>query len=224
MGLEAYCAEIGKLALLTMEEEQQFGKLAMEGDADARRRLVEGNLRLVVRIAREYCGMGLDLEDLVGIGNLGLIRAAEKFDISKNAKFSTYCAWWVKAYIRAELKRRSHTPEASAVSVEEELVGDGEGNSVRIIDLIADESPTAPERMAIDEERARAMKCMRNVLAHCSQRDKEIFAKRLGLNGRQPLKLRELAAQYGITDSAIDILVKRLLAKMREQLERGEQG
>ena len=125
MGLEAYCAEIGKMGLLTPEEERKFGRLAMEGDENARRRLVEGNLRLVVCIARKYCGMGLDMEDLVSVGNMGLMRAAQKFDAGRETRFSTYCALWVKAYIRAELRRRMHTPEATARSIEEELAGDG---------------------------------------------------------------------------------------------------
>lgn len=219
MGLEAYCAEIGKMGLLTPEEERKFGRLAMAGDENARRRLVEGNLRLVVCIAKKYCGMGLDMEDLVSIGNMGLMRAAQKFDAGRETRFSTYCALWVKAYIRAELRRRMHTPEATAKSIEEELAGDGGGNSVRLVDLLAHGDPTASERAVIEEQRERAVMCMKNVLAHCKQRDREIFEKRLGLNGGQPLKLRQLSDQYGITDSAIDAMVKRLLAKMRKQLE-----
>lgn len=93
--------------LLTVEEEKQLAQAVAQGDAEARNRLVRCNARLVVRIASQYVGRGLSLEDLVGEGNLGLIRAAEEFDPAYGTRFSTYSAYWIKQSIRLALTNTS---------------------------------------------------------------------------------------------------------------------
>ncbi|MCB1925339.1 MAG: sigma-70 family RNA polymerase sigma factor, partial [Gammaproteobacteria bacterium] len=89
-----YLNEIGFSKLLTAEEEVYYARLAQKGDAAARRRMIECNLRLVVKIARRYMNRGLALLDLIEEGNLGLIRAVEKFDPERGFRFSTYATWW----------------------------------------------------------------------------------------------------------------------------------
>ena len=97
-----YLKEIGKVPLLTPEEEQELAKRMAEGDEDAKRRMAEANLRLVVSIAKRYVGRGMLFLDLIQEGNLGLIKAVEKFDYTKGYKFSTYATWWIRqAIIRA---------------------------------------------------------------------------------------------------------------------------
>jgi RNA polymerase primary sigma factor len=97
-----YLREIGKISLLTPEEEYELAKKASEGDEDARGQLITANLRLVVNIARRFNGLGISLLDLIQEGNTGLIRAADKFDYSKGFKFSTYSTFWIKqSLIRA---------------------------------------------------------------------------------------------------------------------------
>ncbi|HXH26328.1 MAG TPA: sigma-70 family RNA polymerase sigma factor [Candidatus Acidoferrum sp.] len=108
-----YLREIGTIPLLTPEEETRLGKSAQEGSLDARKRLVEANLRLAVSIARRYNGRGIPLLDLIQYGNLGLLRAAKKFDYSKGFRFSTYATWWVRQAISravAEETRPLHIP------------------------------------------------------------------------------------------------------------------
>ncbi len=98
--LQTYLKEIGKIKLLKSEEEQKLGKLIKEQNSDiAKRKLIQANLRLVVSIAKKYIGQGVNFMDLVQEGSIGLIRAAEKFDYSKNFKFSTYATWWIKQSI-----------------------------------------------------------------------------------------------------------------------------
>jgi RNA polymerase primary sigma factor len=94
-----YLAEINRYPLLTAEQEQEIGRAVAEGSEEAKRRLVLCNLRLVVTIAKRYMGQGLGFLDLVEEGNLGLIRAASKFDYSKGFRFSTYASWWIKQSI-----------------------------------------------------------------------------------------------------------------------------
>src|SRR5699024_3955248 len=93
---QIYLNEIGFSPLLTPEEEVYFGRLTRKGDPQGRARMIESNLRLVVKISRRYLNRGLTLLDLIEEGNLGLIRAVEKFDPERGFRFSTYATWWIR--------------------------------------------------------------------------------------------------------------------------------
>ena len=97
--LRLYLREISRISLLTASREAVLAERAEQGDKDARNQLIEANLRLVVSIAKKYVGQGLSLEDLIGEGNIGLIRAVTKFDYRKGFRFSTYATWWIKQAI-----------------------------------------------------------------------------------------------------------------------------
>ncbi|HEX6970877.1 MAG TPA: RNA polymerase sigma factor RpoD [Limnochordia bacterium] len=104
-----YLKEIGRVPLLTAEEEVELAKRIEQGDETARRRLVEANLRLVVSIAKRYVGRGMLLLDLIQEGNLGLIKAVEKFDYRKGFKFSTYATWWIRQAITRAIADQART-------------------------------------------------------------------------------------------------------------------
>lgn len=106
---QLYLGEIGFSPLLNSEEEIHFGRLALQGDETARQRMIESNLRLVVKIARRYLNRGLALADLIEEGNLGLIRAVEKFDPEKGFRFSTYATWWIRQNIERALMSQTRT-------------------------------------------------------------------------------------------------------------------
>src|ERR1700731_2887251 len=111
--IRQYLAEIGRFPLLNSEQELSLAWRVVEGDMEAQRRLVEANLRLVVSIAKRYNNHGISLLDLVQEGNLGLIRAAQKFDPSRGFRFSTYATWWIRQAISravAEHTRTIHIP------------------------------------------------------------------------------------------------------------------
>ncbi|MEO0454105.1 MAG: sigma-70 family RNA polymerase sigma factor [Verrucomicrobiota bacterium] len=107
--LQSYLQSIGKTALLTREEEITLAKKIQKGNKAARAHMIQANLRLVVKIAKDYAGYGLPLSDLISEGNLGLIRAVEKFDPTKGTKFSTYASWWIKQAVRRALANQSKT-------------------------------------------------------------------------------------------------------------------
>ncbi len=106
---QLYLKEIGFSELLTADEEVLFGRLVKQGDMDARNRMIESNLRLVVKISRRYINRGLPLLDLIDEGNLGLIRAVEKFDPERGFRFSTYATWWIRQTIERALMNQTRT-------------------------------------------------------------------------------------------------------------------
>jgi RNA polymerase nonessential primary-like sigma factor len=106
---QIYLNEIGFSALLTPEEEVYYARLAMKGEEAGRKRMIESNLRLVVKIARRYVNRGLSLLDLIEEGNLGLIRAVEKFDPERGFRFSTYATWWIRQTIERAIMNQTRT-------------------------------------------------------------------------------------------------------------------
>lgn len=105
--IKLYLREMGKIALLTREEEIELAKRIEKGDAEAKNKLVEANLRLVVSVAKKYMGCGLTLLDLIQEGNIGLIKAADKYDYNKGFRFSTYATWWIKQLISRAIADQS---------------------------------------------------------------------------------------------------------------------
>jgi len=101
--------EVGEVPLLTPDQEVHLAARIQRGDDEARQHMIKANLRLVVKIAREYDGLGLPLLDLINEGNIGLMRAVDKFDPTKGAKFSTYSSWWIKQSIRRAIANQAKT-------------------------------------------------------------------------------------------------------------------
>src|SRR5439155_17626030 len=107
--LQLYLREIGQVKLLTPAEEIVLAKRIKKGDEAAREHMIKANLRLVVKIARDYEGQGLPLLDLINEGNIGLMKGVERFDPTKGAKLSTYASWWIKQAIKRALSNQSKT-------------------------------------------------------------------------------------------------------------------
>jgi len=108
-GLNRYLQEIGRIPLLTPQQEIELASKIKKGDAQARERMINSNLRLVVTIAHDYANLGLPLLDLISEGNIGLTKAVERFDPTKGAKLSTYAMWWIKQSIKRALANQSKT-------------------------------------------------------------------------------------------------------------------
>src|SRR3979411_389267 len=108
-GIKIYLREIGQIPLLTPLQEIELARKIKKGDTAARERMINSNLRLVVTIAHDYANLGLPLLDLVSEGNIGLMKAVERFDPAKGGKLSTYAAWWIKQSIKRALANQSKT-------------------------------------------------------------------------------------------------------------------
>src|SRR6187399_3557997 len=108
-GIKIYLREIGQIPLLTPEQEIELAAKIKRGDSEARALMIRSNLRLVVKIAQDYANYGLPLLDLISEGNIGLMKAVERFDPNKGGKLSTYAAWWIKQSIKRALANQSKT-------------------------------------------------------------------------------------------------------------------
>ena len=113
-GIKIYLREIGKTDLLTPQQEVELADRIKKGDPEARAHMIKANLRLVVKIAQDYANYGLPLLDLISEGNIGLMKAVERFDPNKGGKLSTYAAWWIKQSIKRALANQSKTIRQAA--------------------------------------------------------------------------------------------------------------
>ncbi len=151
--VKMYLKDIGKVPLLLPEDEIELAKLMMEGDLEARRKLSEANLRLVVSIAKRYVGRGMLFLDLIQEGNLGLMKAVEKFDHTKGFKFSTYATWWIRQAITRAIADQARTIRIPVHMVETI------NKQIRVSRVLLQELGREPtpieiaERMGISEER-----------------------------------------------------------------------
>jgi RNA polymerase primary sigma factor len=144
--VRAYLREIGKVRLLTAVEEVELARAMEAGSQEARRKLTEANLRLVVSVAKKYANRGMPLLDLIQEGNLGLIRAVEKFDYRKGFKFSTYATWWIRQAVQRAIADRGRTIRIPVHQAE--LIG----KLVRVTDRLRSELGRQPSDQEISLE------------------------------------------------------------------------
>jgi len=201
---------------LTGEEEAALMDRLRRGDGSARTPLIERNLRLVVYIARKFENTGISVEDLVSIGTIGLIKAVNTFDPGKNIKLATYASRCIENEILMFLRRNAKT--RAEVSFDEPLNTDWDGNELLLSDVIGVESDVLRR---LEEEVDKDLLGM--ALDRLTQRERRIVRLRFGLhNGGRARTQKEVADLLGISQSYISRLEKRILQKLRVEMQRME--
>ena len=196
---------------LTKEEEVKYVELSMQGDEFARAKLIEHNLRLVVFLAKKYENTKVDLEDLVSIGTIGLIKGVNTYKLDKNIKLATYASRCIDneilMFLRKNKKRRGE------ISFEDSLSYDSEGNELHLEDILgtSDDVVTRP----LEEEIER--KILYQELAKLNKRDKEIMIMRYGLFNTKEMTQKEVAEVLGISQSYISRIEKKVISKFKLQ-------
>ena len=194
---------------LTKEQEEYYVKLKDEGDNKAKEKLIEHNLRLVVFLAKKYENTGIDLEDLVSIGNIGLIKGINTFSSNKNIKLATYASRCIDNEILMYLRKNKKIK--SEVSIDQALSLDGEGNELHLEDIIGTEKDLISNNI---EEKDDKKIIIKEILG-LRPRDKEIMLLRYGLLGNDEYTQKEVAEKLGISQSYISRIEKKVIKRIR---------
>lgn len=201
---------------LDPSEEAKYVALAEKGDEEARNVLIEHNLRLVVYIAKRFDNTGIDIEELISIGSVGLIKAVKNYNSEKNIKLATFASRCIEneilMYLRKMVKIRTE------VSLDEPLNVDWEGNQLLLSDVLGTDS----EMIYKDIESRVENEILVEVYNKLNERDKAIVGMRYGLFGMEEKTQKEIADMMNISQSYISRLEKRILSKMKEDFVRYE--
>ncbi len=193
---------------LSKEDEIKFVELATQGDEDARCKLIEHNLRLVVFLAKKYDNTNIDLEDLVSIGTIGLIKGVNTYRLDKNIKLATYASRCIDneilMYLRKTKKKRTE------VSFEDSLSFDGDGNELHLEDVLGTDKDVVTKGLEDDLDK----KMLYQEVARLPKRDREIIEYRYGLNGKKEMTQKEVADLLGISQSYISRIEKKVIKKL----------
>ena len=198
---------------LSKEEEEKYVKLMQEGDVNAKNILIEHNLRLVVYLSKKYENTKVDLEDLVSIGTIGLIKGINTYKLGKNIKLATYASRCIDneilMYLRKNRKRNAD------VSLEESLSYDSEGNELHLEDILG----TDPDIVTKELEDNDMKRMLMNEIKQLPERDKEIMKLRYGLFGEKEITQKELAEKLNISQSYISRIEKKVIRKIKETIK-----
>ena len=194
---------------LSKEEEITYVERSMNGDMEARNILIEHNLRLVVFLAKKYENTKIDLEDLVSIGTIGLIKGVNTYRLDKNIKLATYASRCIDneilMYLRKTKKKRTE------ISLEDSLSFDAEGNELHLEDIMGTDADIVTRGLEDEVDR----KLLYQEVHKLNGRDKIILEYRYGLNGREELTQKEVAQLMGISQSYISRIEKKVIKKLR---------
>ena len=206
-------ADILPPPLKGQQEQQALDGLA-RGEEQARKTLIEHNLRLVVFIARRFENTGVNLEDLISIGSIGLIKAISTYRLDKNIKLATYASRCIENEILMHIRKTDR--QKAEVSLDEPINMDGEGNELRLSDILGTDEDMILRPLEEDVDR----RVLLESLTILSPREKEIILLRYGLCGCRELTQKEVAQKLGISQSYISRLEKRILLRLRKEFLR----
>ncbi len=199
---------------LSKEEEEHLTLLFAAGDEKARDKLVEHNLRLVVYVAKKFESSGINIEDLISIGTIGLIKAVNTFKQDKNIKLATYASRCIENEILMYLRKVNH--QKLDISLDEPLNVDWDGNELLLSDVLGSDGLEINDNIEMEDEKRILYKCM----ASLSPRERLIMNMRFGMDGEDEMTQKEVADELGISQSYISRLEKRIILKLKKDIEK----
>lgn len=198
------------LSPLTAKEEQAYFKRWKEGDLEAKHALIEHNMRLVAHICRKYQNMEEDMEDLISIGTIGLIKGVSTFQEGYGSKLATYAARCIENELLMYF--RSKKKVSREISLYEPIGTDKEGNQIQLMDVVESQDKDIVEQLELKGKIKKLYELMPQVL---NEREKKILSMRYGLEGKKPVTQREIAGQMKISRSYVSRIEKSALEKLR---------
>lgn len=194
---------------LTKEEEVEYVTRAMNDDEMARAKLIEHNLRLVVFLAKKYENTGVDLEDLVSIGTIGLIKGVNTYKLDKNIKLATYASRCIDNEILMFLRKNKR--RKGEISFEDSLSYDAEGNELHLEDILGTETDIVTKGIEDSDDK----KLLRQEINKLNDRDKQIMTLRYGLFNHKEMTQKDVAKVLGISQSYISRIEKKVIRKLQ---------
>ena len=202
---------------MTSEEETYYLERYEAGDLEAKNILIERNLRLVAHIVKKYIGTGREMDELIAIGIVGLVKAVNTYSTDKGSRLGTYAARCIDNELLMLL--RNERKRSREISLYEPIGTDKEGNEIRFMDVVEDNSENVLDRMMVDE---RIVKMYRGIDGVLSKREREVICKRYGLLGYEEVTQREVGSRMGISRSYVSRIEKKALQKLRTYIEENE--
>lgn len=202
---------------LTSEEETYYLERYEAGELEAKNILIERNLRLVAHIVKKYIGTGREMDELIAIGIVGLVKAVNTYSTDKGSRLGTYAARCIDNELLMLL--RNERKRSREISLYEPIGTDKEGNEIRFMDVVEDNSENVLDRMMVDE---RIVKMYRGIDGVLSKREREVICKRYGLLGYEEVTQREVGSRMGISRSYVSRIEKKALQKLRTYIEENE--
>lgn len=196
------------------EEEQEKIEELLLGSSEAKDELIAHNLRLVVYIARKFDNTGVELDDLISVGTIGLIKAVNTFKMDKNIKLATYASRCIENEILMHLRKISK--QKGEISLDEPLNVDYEGNKLLLSDILG----TDPEIVYKNAENKEECKILKDAIDKLSFREKQIMSMRYGLDGEEELTQKEVADMLGISQSYISRLEKKIVLRLKKEFKK----
>ena len=196
------------------QEEQSALERLEQGEEGAKQLLIEHNLRLVVFIARRFENTGVNLEDLISIGTIGLIKAINTYRRDKNIKLATYASRCIENEILMYIRKISN--QKTEVSLDEPINMDYDGNELLLSDILGTDEDMILRPLEDDVD----LRVLRQAVRELPERERQIVTMRFGLDGQQELTQKDVALKLGISQSYISRLEKRIMAKLRKELLR----
>ena len=197
-----------------LDKEREADLLSRLDDFEARQELIEHNLRLVVYIAKRFDNTGVNIEDLISIGTIGLIKSISTFRPDKNIKLATYASRCIENEILMYLRKNSNSK--SEVSLDEPLNTDWDGKELLLSDVMGTDEDVVMRPIEDDAER----ELLHNAVRKLSAREQEIVSMRFGLYGKKAQTQKEVADNLGISQSYISRLEKRIMARLKHEITR----
>ena len=193
---------------LSKEEEDKYIELAKTGDKDARNKLIEHNLRLVAHIVKKYDNKKDDVDDLISIGTIGLIKGIDSYSYKHGTRITTYCARCIENEIL--MYYRNNKKNSKNISINESIGFDKDGNEITFLDILKTPKPD----FALDVYQKDNINLLKDYFKVLTSQEKEIIIKRYGLNNNDEVTQKEIASELGISRSYVSRIEKRALTKM----------
>jgi len=240
--VQVYLKQIENIPVLTREEEGECARNIMKGDKKEKNRLIISNLKFVVSIAVKYQNLGLPLIDLINEGNMGLIRAVEKFDVTRGFKFISYARWWIRHFIlkaifeqstsiklplkyASQLSKPDNQAESESIkrlkriyrpmSLDQKLSDSSDSDT--ILDIIDDDKYDVPEKVVMENH---LTELINEVMLKLKPIERDVLNRHFGLNGKRPLTLKEIGENYNLTKERIRQIEHTALDKLKYPMKK----